>query len=260
MIFYYSATGNSYWAAKMLADKLGNKLISISDARKHREKLVYELSPSEALGFVFPVHAWSPPKMVIDFIDAIEIRGFEGQYVFAIDTCGDSAGDAMRVLARALGKKGLPLDARWEMVMPNNYLPMYDVDSPELERTKLEQAQTQMNEIAQIALERASDTHLVGGGFGGFLTSFVGRLFRRFGLRSTPFYATESCISCGRCARICLTGTIHMGENGKPEWSGICDHCCACINRCPVRAIQYGKATQNRGRYCHPVWRSGHSS
>lgn len=31
-----------------------------------------------------------------------------------------------------------------------------------------------------------------------------------------------------------------------------CRQCLACINRCPVQAIQYGKGTVNRGRYTHP--------
>ncbi|MGI5933052.1 MAG: 4Fe-4S dicluster domain-containing protein, partial [Eubacterium sp.] len=31
-----------------------------------------------------------------------------------------------------------------------------------------------------------------------------------------------------------------------------CTKCSACINRCPVQAIQYGKRTKKRPRYVHP--------
>ena len=39
-------------------------------------------------------------------------------------------------------------------------------------------------------------------------------------------------------------------KNGKPVWvHKKCQHCTACINRCPQRAIQFGFGTKKRGRY-----------
>jgi len=254
MIFYYSATGNSYWAAKTLADALGERLVSVADMQKSGEPLSFSLSPEETLGFVFPVHAWGPPETLLTFISRMELEGYNGQYVFALATCGDTAGATMQEMQKVLSKKGLPLNARWEICMPNNYLPMYDVDSPELERTKLAQAEAAISRIKERALMRQPDVMLIGERFGMLKSALVTPLFRRFARRTAPFYATDACISCGRCSRICPTGAIHMGA-GKPEWHGHCDHCCACINRCPTKAIQYGKATERRGRYCHPIWR-----
>ncbi len=253
MVFYYSATGNSYWAAKSIADGLGERPVSVTDALKSGGPLRYALAPDEALGFVFPVHAWNPPQALLGFIARMELDGFDGQYVFGLATCGDTAGDTKRVVARALAKKGLPLDAHWELVMPNNYLPMYDVDSAGLTQAKLAQAEKDVAEIKQLVQEREADTRLLRGRLPALKTSVAGALFRRYAIRIRPFYATDACISCGRCARLCPTGTIRMA--GKPEWSGGCDHCCACINRCPTQAIQYGKATESRGRYCHPILR-----
>jgi NAD-dependent dihydropyrimidine dehydrogenase PreA subunit len=45
--------------------------------------------------------------------------------------------------------------------------------------------------------------------------------------------------------------TIRM-DDGRPVWGKDCTQCLACINRCPVHAIQYGKGTAQRGRYYHP--------
>ncbi|MBR2497846.1 MAG: EFR1 family ferrodoxin, partial [Parabacteroides sp.] len=53
------------------------------------------------------------------------------------------------------------------------------------------------------------------------------------------------------CERICPTRTISMRE-GKPVWADTCVQCVACIHRCPVRAIEYGKETIKKGRYHHP--------
>ena len=40
--------------------------------------------------------------------------------------------------------------------------------------------------------------------------------------------------------------------NGKPSWGEHCTQCLACINLCPVKAIQCGKGTQSKGRYKNP--------
>ncbi|NLO40089.1 MAG: 4Fe-4S binding protein [Ruminiclostridium sp.] len=38
----------------------------------------------------------------------------------------------------------------------------------------------------------------------------------------------------------------------RPTWGKHCTQCLACINRCPVQAIQFTKATVSKGRYVHP--------
>ena len=45
--------------------------------------------------------------------------------------------------------------------------------------------------------------------------------------------------------------TIAMAE-GRPVWQGHCVQCLACLHRCPVTAVQYGKKTANKGRYVNP--------
>ena len=62
MIFYFSGTGNSQWVAKQLASQLGDTLIPMADEEALNE--VYACAKGERVGFVFPVYAWSPPKVV----------------------------------------------------------------------------------------------------------------------------------------------------------------------------------------------------
>ena len=64
------------------------------------------------------------------------------------------------------------------------------------------------------------------------------------------FYATDSCISCGKCERVCPLRVILPDANGRPVWTGkTCAHCMSCIQNCPAEAIEYGRKTQQKKRY-----------
>ena len=58
----------------------------------------------------------------------------------------------------------------------------------------------------------------------------------------------EVCIMCGMCARVCPLDNIRL-KDGSPVWGSSCTHCMACINRCPMEAIEYGKRSQGKPRY-----------
>ena len=91
----------------------------------------------------------------------------------------------------------------------------------------------------------------VSGSFPWIKTRGIYPLFVKYALRKQAFRTTESCNGCGKCARICPVQTISM-VNKKPVWGKDCVQCLACIHRCPVRGIEYGKATERKGRYHHP--------
>lgn len=66
------------------------------------------------------------------------------------------------------------------------------------------------------------------------------------------FYTTNACNGCALCEEICRELAIQLVD-GRPDWiKEKCSHCTTCINRCPQRAIQYGKATEKPGRYVNP--------
>ena len=58
----------------------------------------------------------------------------------------------------------------------------------------------------------------------------------------------EKCVGCGKCERMCPLNNIVMLYN-KPAWKQNCSHCMACIENCPVDAIEYGERTQGMERY-----------
>jgi len=252
MIFYFTGTGNSLFFAQNLAVTLGEKLMSIPGEMIHGIPAGgYELSDNETLGFVFPVYAWGPPRMVLDFISKLNITGSKS-YVFSLCTCGDEEGHTTKVLEKALLCRGLLLDSAFSVRMPNNYIIGYDVDSPEIERSKLRNADEQLASISKIIAERQRGVYqLVQGSFPSLKSAVINPLFNRFAMSPAKFYATDDCTGCGLCERICPAGTITV--QGKPVWGKSCTQCLGCLNRCPTHAIQYGSTTVSKGRYVNPV-------
>ena len=130
MIYYFSGTGNSYAAAKFLADGLGEDLMDIAVAIKEN-KYEHTLEKDEKLGFVFPVYAWAPPQAVTEFVKNLELYYSGDPYIFAVCTCGASAGKTMDILEGALEENGLVLDSGFSVIMPDNCITLFEPDSAE---------------------------------------------------------------------------------------------------------------------------------
>lgn len=241
MIYYFSGTGNSKWAAERLAALTGDTAARM-DVNGRGAEEAPAAGAGERIGLVFPIHAWGAPKAVADF--AARIKVDPGAYAYALCTCGDDAGNAMQKLRRVY-----PWKAAWSLSMPNNYIPMYDADAPALEKAKLAAARLRLPKIAAqiLAGKAVFDVHK--GGFAGLKTALVNPAFCAFALSTKPFFADENCTACGLCEANCPVGAIQMTDE-RPIWIlERCTQCMACIQRCPARAIQYGKDTKQRSRY-----------
>ncbi|MDO4755573.1 MAG: EFR1 family ferrodoxin [Parabacteroides sp.] len=255
MIFYFTGTGNSLWVAKRLGEAFDEPLVSVAAELNLKQEgdLVYSLRKDEKLFFVYPVHSWGPAVPILRFIARLKLRNYTHQPIYAVSTCGDECGYADRLLEKALTKRELSLQAVYSVTMPNNYilLPGFDVDNNEVEKEKLAQAPQRVDEIIE-AIQSGKTTGLYHkGGSPWVKTYLVYPLFAHLAIGKNAFRVTDACISCGLCERVCPTQTITMQE-GKPTWGNTCVQCVACIHRCPVRAIEYGKETIKKGRYHHP--------
>jgi len=230
MIYYFSGTGNSEWTAKTLAKLTGDRAESIPDAVKCGEQI--NVMRGDEFVLVFPIYAWRPPKIVLDFIKNVTVE--DGAYVCGVCTCGDEAGHAMKLL----GKK-IPLDASWSLIMPNNYIPMFDTDEPALVKEKLLSAKERVTKIAKSIMARERVYDVCEGSLASVRTGIVGSGFNKLAMSDKKFYAEDTCISCGICEKRCPAENIRM-KDARPVWQGHCMMCLACIHGCPVEAIQYG--------------------
>ena len=252
MIFYFTGTGNTRWAAQLLAEATGEELLYIPDELGKTE--TYELKEGERLGFCFPTHGWQPPRIVRMFIQQLRIS-YEGPqdgdrpFCWALTTCGDNMGEAMTILT-----KELPLQAEtlFSVIMPESYvcLPFMKTDPEDKERWKIENARRQLHHIISIVKDRKRGIAELEKGATPRLYSYViGGYFNKRMITDKKFTVDEEvCIQCGKCVKVCPVDNI---KGTPPQWlhNGRCTSCLACYHYCPVHAINFGKITRKRGQY-----------
>ena len=244
MIFYFTGTGNSLFAAKTLAHE-GEEVISMIDAVRGKA-FHYTQKEGEPLGFVFPVYFYTVSDPVLELVRHLTVEN--AGFVYAVIPCGASIGAAGGFLKSELKKRGLELQRVDALVVPDGALIFYDIDSPEKMEKTMDAATKELASIKQ-AIDRREGNVIKGSPALGKL----GLAAYHACMSTKPFRADEKCVGCGKCASICPAGAISMVD-GRPDWTKKkCLKCCGCINRCPVSAIQYGKKTIYRGRYVNPV-------
>lgn len=248
MIYYFSATGNSRWAALTLSSLLGDTAIHITQALPLPDR------PEGSLGLVFPTYGWDVPPIMKTFIQALRAKS-GWNYIYFLTTCGDDTGCLTQRLAQCL--RPLTLDAGWALIMPESYvaLPGFDVDTPEKQQAKIEAAHEKIQTIAALIRNHARltfDTHP--GPLPRTKTYLLGSLFRAFCFSPRGFHVdAQRCIGCRACQTHCPTGTIEMLA-GRPHWNPDkpCTMCLACYHHCPHHAINYRSFTRRKGQYLYP--------
>jgi ferredoxin len=255
MIFYFTGTGNSLYVAKKIGEYNGEGLASIASIMNGNKDSVYEytLKDDEKIGIVFPVHAWAPPILVRDFIKKLKLNNYKDNYCFAVGVCGDSAGKTIDRVRNILDNKAIKLDSGFVVIMPENYIIMFSTDSKEIENKKLQEAENTILKINSAIKEKRSECNYPSKGLkNAILTDIVNPVFCKFSFnRCRKFHVVDTCTGCGICEKVCPKGNIKL-ENNKPQWGNSCIQCTACLNWCPVKAVQFGRNTVKRERYTHP--------
>ncbi len=253
MIYYFSGTRNSRYAAMRLGSLTGQEVRFIPETDPYTQKI--DDAKDTSVGFVFPVYAWGVPPIVLDFIkrlpeSMIEDIKKKGIPVWSVATCGDETGMAMDMLRKEIEKRGACLSGAWSLIMPNVYvlLPGFGTDSKELETRKLTEAVGRLEHIAGCIRSGKWEDDVKLGPWPRVKTTLVYPLFKKWGVNTKKWHYTDACIGCGKCAKACPVGNIAMTE-GKPKWGTDCTSCCACYHICPTRGAQYGSVTRNAGQY-----------
>lgn len=253
MIFYFSGTGNTRWAAEKLAEATNERLLFIPEELKGA--CDYTLDADERIGFCFPTHGWQPPRIVRQFISRLHITNAAQHYCYALTTCGDSIGRTMEMLNADLRSAQLPeATSVFTLVMPESYvcLPFMYTDTPEREQSKIEKATQQLQQFTQIILNKEEGATLTVRGIAPWAMShIVGNYFNGKMVTDKKFTVdADVCLHCGKCEKVCPTADLQL-KDGLPTWqhNNSCTCCLACYHHCPVHAINYGSITRKRGQY-----------
>lgn len=260
-IYYLSGTGNSLHVAKELHKRIPDSELSPIAGDIHNEALK---TTAEAVGFVFPVHYFTVPMVVSDFIKKLDLS--TSQYIFAIGTRGGTPCNAFDDMAKILKKKGKKLDASFLINMADNNMRFKSYVAPTPEKLSMLEnaAMAKLDSIQSIIMNRESsreeDTdivHHISPALLKVMSVLTPLLTKK---ERTVFFCDEKCRGCGTCKQVCLANKINMID-GKPIWQKeiTCYACFACINYCPQKAVQIKSMpamksyTDIHERYHHPT-------
>lgn len=243
-IYCFSGTGTALAFAKQVAQEYRETEIIFlpgSDGWNHRKN-------TEAVGFVFPIHALGLPRVIKKTIAQIDFDNVD--YIYAIATMGGSYGVAFEQLKKLLRKKGKNLSASFALSLGGNsnlFLKM-GIDpmlSKDEQQRRHEIAMNQVKSIVETVRLRKTVHVSEAKGKLKIISNAANTAFALTLPKYDKNFHTEGCAKCGLCSSSCPSNNIRMSEDG-PKWNGHCEACLRCFNICPQKAVLFGKMEDPR--------------
>lgn len=244
LIIYFSATGNTLYIAKNLKYNLeDSKMISITDLKS----TLNTINDNVKVGFIFPTYFFSIPKFYANFIENSNLN--PKCYYYGITSCNGFYGNTGYQLKKLLENKKCKLSFFENIKMPGNYLLEYNPPSTSIAIEKFKNADEKINTISDKLKNNFIENTKKH--FSLISNMFSNYMYKHQKIWGYNFHLNDNCISCKACEKLCKFNNIVFKDN-KPCWNNKCEHCMACINRCPKNAIEYGKKTFKKRRYKNP--------
>ncbi len=231
VIYYFSGTGNSMRAAKVIAEELGDtEIISM-----RMDPAEVSAENMNVIGFVFPVYHWTMPAPAVKFIRQLKIN--TEAYIFAVAMPSFICGISCEKCARLIEAKGGKIAYGNLVHCVANYATVY----PPFPWPKLMVPQME-RKIQHIARDIADRKEREYPKAGRIVKARRNKVMKPYldvqKYADYPFTVSESCVGCGLCAKVCPCNNIELHE-GKPKFRHHCAQCMACVVNCPKRAIGY---------------------
>jgi len=260
-IYYFSGTGNSLHAAKLLQRHFPEStlvpMISVVPIERAAAK-------SRVVALVFPLHLSYLPKPVRMFLEKIDLSSAD--YIFSVITRIGTFSFCDIAIRRYLKRQNKNLNALYYLNMADNSptgLKPGKGDLKWIERVSSEKlsaidrrVDAEVDAIAASVSRRENlPTNVTTNPLRLILERVMRAVITASSKSEVGFYADESCTGCKKCERVCPSEKIVL-QNNRPLWlsSTPCYYCFACFNFCPEEAILInGKFTQKSGRYHHPA-------
>lgn len=247
MILYFSGTGNSEYVARRLAHATGDEIRNLFPAIRSGKSA--PLCSEKPWVLVVPTYAWRIPRVVESLLMRTELSG--SRELYTVMTCGDGIGNAGKSLRALCERKGLRDRGVMEVVMPENYIALFQTPSREEALAIIDRAEGVIDRAAALINRGEAFPDRPVSLAGRVSSGVVNQAFYPLFVHARKFRVSDACISCGTCAAVCPLGNVLIA-NGKPVWGKSCTHCMACICRCPAKAIEYGRHSKGLPRYVCP--------
>ena len=238
VIYCYSGSGHCLDMAKRIAAGLGDTDIVMM----RRQPAMTDATGAKRVGFVFPCYGGGLPGDVESYIRGIKIA--PGAYTFAVEQYAGYMGCGLHKIDQIVGldywaKVSNFSTCIWLMPPTLTAQP----GTPDEVRARIERT---ADEVAAAARElRKSDVKPPKKGiFAAESKLFAGAHTKRTG----KFHASDACVGCGTCVRVCPRDNIRLVE-GKPTFGTDCIGCLGCVQYCPKKALDVGEITKKRDRY-----------
>lgn len=232
MVFYFTATGNSLYAAR----QLDGECYSIS--QEIHGEMKYKAART---GIVCPVYGHEMPKLVKDFI---ERASFDTNYLYLILTYGNRHGGAAELADNFAKSVGKHFDYINVLLMADNFLPAFDMsEQSKLDKhipQQLEKIRSDISAHKHFIAEVNESDREVHRQFLEHMSKMPADAFKKL------YCITDKCIGCGICTKVCPTGCFKVKNQRAERDSGKCISCMACIHACPETAIQLNVSEPNR--------------
>ncbi len=233
VLFYFSGTGNSKFAAKTFCGLID------ADCHSIEEKTDFDalISAHDTIGFCYPVYGSYVPRPMREFVTAHADALAGRRFVILCTQLVFSGAGARELCAFLPGGTNNVVYAE-HIRMPNNIcnFALFAVKNGAENEKRLNKA--------RIKLTRAADEYARGivrrRGFNP-LSILLGKSQSAF----WPAYEEKAardvkidadCTRCGVCVRLCPMQNLSMGES-RVEQANRCAVCYRCVNACPQRAI-----------------------
>ena len=232
-VFYFSSTGNSFYAAKRIAEGIEAELTYIPN---------YDGGAVEAdrVVIVTPEYALGLPAPTVDFMRRLRTSAS----VYIVMTYGGAVMGADRAAYDEAKEAGLDIKAVFTLKMVENFTVFFSVPQWYVNKM-MKKAPSRLDAIIEkIRAGAEFEPKKKKGGRSDSEKMRDG--WRQMGGK---LWVTDDCVKCGKCVSLCPVNNIELLDD-KIVFKNDCVACLGCYHRCPKKAIKFDRFNKKYRYFC----------